>query len=176
MRRLAYDIQPDEQAAQELGFEYVSLEDLLAQSDVLSIHVPYNKKTHHMLDEKALAKLPKGAIVINTARGGIIKPQALLGALTSKHLGGAALDVLEEETSIGEEAELLSRQYNEDQLRTVVQNHALLRLPNVIITPHVAFNSEEAVQRIIETTVENIHGYLSGQPVNVVFAPEEARA
>jgi D-lactate dehydrogenase len=168
MECIGYDIHPDDEAASRLGFQYVDLPELLSRSQVLSLHVPYNRHTHHMIDADALAKLPAGAILINTARGGIVDPAALVESLKSGHLGGAGLDVLEAEKAVGEEVELLSQQYDLDQLRSVIQNHALLRMPNVIITPHVGFNSEEAVRRIIETTVENIDGFLAGRPQNLV--------
>ena len=119
--------------------------------------------------------MPRGAIIVNTARGGIVDPQALLEALQSGHLGGAALDVLEAETDIAEEAELLGSGYDVEALRTVVRNHALLRMPNVITTPHVAFNSQEAVERIIDTTIDNIHAFLAGAPRNVVAGPAAGR-
>ncbi len=168
MERIGFDIHPDPKAAEELGFEYVDFDTLLSRSQVLSIHVPYNQHTHHMIDAEALSKLPEGAIVINTARGGIIDPVALVEALRSGRVGGAGLDVLEAEKAIGEEAEILSQQYDLDQLRSVIQSHALLKMPNVIITPHVGFNSEEAVRRIMETTVENIDSFLAGEGQNLI--------
>ncbi|MCK4275661.1 MAG: hydroxyacid dehydrogenase, partial [Phycisphaerae bacterium] len=91
-----------------------------------------------------------------------------IDALRNGHLGGAALDVLEAEAAIAEEADILSSSYDAETLKTIVRNHALLRMPNVIITPHVAFNSRQAVQRIIETTIQNIHAFLAGRPQNVV--------
>lgn len=171
MRLIAYDIKPDEELAAELGFEYVSFDRLLAEAQVLSVHVPYNQHTHHLIDAEALAKLPEGAIVVNTARGGIVDPQALLEALQSGHLGGAALDVLEAESAVQEEVEILSSEYDVETLRALVRNHTLLRMPNVIITPHVAFNSEEALGRIIDTTVRNIQAFRRGEPQNVVNRP-----
>ncbi|MFP4054338.1 MAG: NAD(P)-dependent oxidoreductase, partial [Phycisphaerae bacterium] len=168
MRRLGYDIKPDQEAAGEIGFEYVELDELLGESDILSLHVPYNKHTHHLLDAEAIAKMKDGAILINTARGGIVDPQALLEALRSGKLSGAGLDVLEAEQSVGEEAELLSRNFDQDKLVGLVRNHAMIQMENVIITPHMAFNSEEAVLRIVDTTVENIHAFASGEPANVV--------
>ena len=177
MELLACDVRNDEQLAHEIGFKYVDLDHLLRRSDVLSIHVPYNAQTRHMIDAAAIAKMPPGAIIVNTARGGIIDPQALIDALQSGHLGGAALDVLEAESDIGEEAEILSSGYDLETLQSIVRNHALLQMPNVIITPHVAFNSAEAVGRIIETTLRNIHSFLEGQPQNVVSSlPEKVSA
>jgi D-lactate dehydrogenase len=171
MRLLAYDVQPREDLAEEIGFEYVGFDDLLARSDVLSVHVPYNEKTHHLIDAAAIEKMPDGAIVVNTARGAVVDSQALIEALQRDKLGGAGLDVLESEAAIGEEAEILSSAYDENTLKSIVRNHALLRMPNVVITPHVGFNSREAVQRIIDTTLDNIHGFLKGDPRNVVNAP-----
>lgn len=174
MTRIAYDVAPRPELAAEIGFEYVALDELLARSDVLSIHVPYNDRTHHLIDAAALAKLPAGAIVVNTARGGIIDAQALIDALKSGHVGGAGLDVLEGETAVGEEAEIMSSNYDVETLKDIVRNHALLSMPNVIITPHVAFNSDQAVRRIIDTTIENIHGFLTGKPRNIVNGPAPA--
>ncbi len=174
MRLLACDVVPDEALARQIGFEYVSFDDLLRRSDVLSIHVPYNDATHHLVDATALAKLPAGAIVINTARGGIIDPSALIEALSSGHLAGAALDVLEAEAAIAEEAEIMSSDYDLATLQAVVANHALLRMPNVIITPHVAFNSTQAVRRIINTTIANVHAFLDGHPQNLVIRSPQA--
>ncbi len=170
MRALAFDVRPNPAAAARIGFEYVELDALLRQSYVVSLHAPYNKSTHHMIDADALNKMPQGAILINTARGGLVDPQALLESLRSGHLGGAGLDVLEGEVAVHEEAEILSQAYDTDTLRAVVRNHALLRMPNVIITPHVGFNSEEAVRRILSTTMDNIHAFLAGRPQNVVTA------
>jgi len=174
MRLLGFDVKPRAEWAKEIGFQYVSFDELLRASEILSIHVPYGKQTHHLIDAEAIAKLPAGAIIINTARGGIIDTQALIDGLKSGHVGGAGLDVLESETEISEEAELISSTYDVETLRSIVRSHALLRHPNVIITPHVAFNSIEAVRRIIDTTLENIHAFLAGEPRNVVNAPRPA--
>lgn len=172
MRAIGYDIQPREELAEEIGFEYVELDTLLDESDIVSLHVPHNEHTHHLIDAEAIEKMKDSAILINTARGGIVDPQALLNALREKKLGGAGLDVLEAEQAIGEEAEILSSAFDADKLTNIVRSHALMRMDNVIITPHMAFNSEEAVLRIIDTTVENIHGFLKGEPQNVVNDPQ----
>jgi D-lactate dehydrogenase len=176
MERIAYDIKPRPELAEKLEFEYVEMDELLARSQILSLHVPHNEHTHHMIDADAIAKLPAGAILINTARGGIVDAEALIEGLASGHLGGAGLDVLEAEGAIAEEAEILSREYDITKLRSIVQNHALLRMPNVVITPHVGFNSEEAVRRIIATTVENIDRFLEGKPQNIVSSGAETPA
>lgn len=171
MRLLAYDVKPRPELAEEIGFEYVDFDDLLSRSDVLSVHVPYNKHTHHLIDASAMEKMRRGAILLNTARGAVVDTQALIDMLRHEKLGGVGLDVLESEATIGEEAEILSSSYDEGTLRNIVRNHALLRMTNVIITPHIGFNSREAVRRIIDTTLENIHGFLSGEPRNVINKP-----
>jgi len=170
MNRIAHDVREDVLLSGRHGFRYVDLQTLLAESDVLSIHLPLTDETHHMLSTDTFAQMKPGSILINTARGGIVDTAALVEALKSGHLGGAALDVLEAETAVTEEAELLSSSYDIDTLRQVVQSNALLRMPNVIITPHNAFNSIEACRRIIETTIENIHAWLLKEPVNIVNA------
>lgn len=176
MRRIAFDVKPDPVLSGVVGFEYVDFDKLLAESDILSIHVPHNEHTHHMIDTEEFGKMKDGAILINTARGGIVNPQALLDALKDGKLGGAGLDVLEAEGIIGEEAEILSRAFDMEKLQAVVQSHAMLRMPNVIITPHMAFNSEEAVQRIVDTTLENIRAFHRGKPRNIVNHQAEAKA
>lgn len=168
MNRLAFDLRRDSLLSGRYGFRYVELDTLLAESDVLSIHIPLTERTRHLLNGDAFAKMKRDAILINTARGGIVDTAALIEALRSGRLGGAALDVLEAESAVAEEAELLSSRYDIDTLRQVVQSNALLRMPNVIITPHNAFNSEEACQRIIATTFENIHAWLLGEPKNII--------
>ena len=168
MNRIAYNIHENLIVSGMYGFHYVSFETLLKESDILSIHVPYNKKTHHMIDKDALRKMKVGSIIINTARGGVIDSAALIESLQSGHLGGACLDVLEAEELIAEEAEILSSDYDVETLQKIVQSHTLLKMPNVIITPHNAFNSFEACRRIITTTVENIHAWMKGEPINIV--------
>lgn len=168
MNVIAHDGHPDERLSAAMDFGYVPLDDLLTRSHVVSLHCPYTPESHHLINEKSLARMQKGTLLINTARGGLVDTRALLGALRSGHLGGAGLDVLEEEKSIFEEREVLADSYDREKLELLVQNHALLKLPNVIITPHNAFNSEEALHRILETTVSNIHACLAGTPANVV--------
>ena len=168
MNRIAFDIQKNTRLSGELGFCYVDFDTLLTESDVLSLHVPLTEKTRHLLDAKAFEKMKSNAILINTARGGVVDQSALIDALKNKRIGGAALDVLEGEDAVAEEAELLSSQYDIETLRRVVQTNTLLKMDNVIITPHNAFNSEEALERIFQTTMDNIHGWMIGEPQNIV--------
>jgi D-lactate dehydrogenase len=168
MNILAYDSRRSKILAEVLGFEYTSLEDLLARSDIITLHVPYNKFTHHLLNKESFKLVKKGAILINTARGAIVETEALIEALDKKILSGAGLDVIEGEELIKEEKQLLYEPKNLDVLANLVQDHILLSKNNVVFTPHIAFYSKEALERILETTVENINAFVSGHPQNVV--------
>ena len=113
--------------------------------------------------------MKKGAYLINTSRGGVVETGALIKALKDGHLGGVALDVLEEERVIQDELEFfMEGRPKEHNLKTVLANHILFDMPNVVITPHNAFNTWEALQRILDTTLENIKAFAEGKPQNVV--------
>jgi D-lactate dehydrogenase len=172
MNVLAYDLRPNRLMSEVLGFEYVALEDLLRRSDIISLHAPYNPKTHHLIDRQRLSFVKKGALLINTARGGLVDTDALIWALDQGILGGVGLDVIEGEELIAEETALLATSVAEDKLRMLLRHHVLLRRENVVITPHIGFYSKEAMQRIIETTISNIQAFLAGQAQNVVNQPQ----
>jgi D-lactate dehydrogenase len=166
MRVLAYDAAPSLSASEA---DYVSFEELLARSDIVTFHVPLNSGTRHMLNRTNIGTLKRGALLINTARGGVVETAAIIEGLRAGILGGAGLDVLEEETGIKEEIQVLEEPFQERfDLRTLLAQHVLLSHPNVYITPHSAFYSIEALQRIMQTTVDNITGFLRGKPINVV--------
>lgn len=169
MNVVAFDVFPNEKAAEELGYAYVSQDELLATSDIVSLHVPSMPSTHHLIREETIAKMKDGAVVINVSRGDLIETGALIKALTVGKISAAGLDVLPDEPMIREEASLINSIFgNEQELKTLVANHILLRMRNVVITPHSAFNTREAVDRIVNTSVENISAFLAGQPVNIV--------
>jgi D-lactate dehydrogenase len=168
MNVLAYDVRQNKLLSEVLGFEYVALEDLLARSDVITLHVPYMKATHHLMNKDTFKLVKKGAILINTARGSIVDTEALIEALDNKILAGAGLDVFEGEEVIKEEKQLLYDPKNLEVLNSLVKDHILLSKDNVVFTPHIAFYSKEALERILETTVENIVAFVSGKPQNVV--------
>lgn len=170
---LAYDVNQDHFIAEVLGFQYAGLDDLLANADVISLHAPYNAKTHHLINRDNIAKIKPGSLLINTARGGLIDTKALVWALDKGILGGAGLDVLEGEELIADELEVLSAA-SKKILATLVSNHVLLNRENVVITPHIAFYSREAVDRIWETTIANIKAYIAGRPENVVNTQPKA--
>lgn len=169
MNVLAYDVNQDEKLVKQLGFKYVKFDDLLKNSDIITLHVPYNKQTNHLINSNNINLIKKGAYLINTARGGIVQTDALIKALSEGILAGVGLDVMEGEHDLGEERELLSKKITENiDFKTILQNHILMEQDNVIITPHNAFNSKEALERILETTVENIKSFISGKSVNIV--------
>ncbi|MCL4429798.1 MAG: hydroxyacid dehydrogenase [Chloroflexi bacterium] len=168
MHVVAYDRYPNVNLADTLGFQYVDWQDLLKQSDVISLHLPLTDETFHFLNKDTIALMKQGAIVLNTARGGLIDSQALTQALVNGRLGGAGLDVLEEETLIREEAQLLLDNVPRERLATMLRAHILLRLKNVIITPHCAFNSKESLERLVNVTVENVKAFEAGKPENIV--------
>ncbi|MFI5205694.1 MAG: hydroxyacid dehydrogenase, partial [Candidatus Paceibacterales bacterium] len=163
MNVLGFDMYPDKKLAKNLNFTYAAFDELLEKSDIISFHVPYNKNTHHLINVGNINLIKKGAYIINTSRGGVIETDALVQALTQGIIAGAGLDVLEEENFIKEESDLLSKEFHKQHdLKTIMQDHILLDQKNVIITPHNAFNSNEAMNRIAETTVENIEGFVKG--------------
>lgn len=169
MKILVFDVYPDEAHALELGFDYVDMDRLLSESDVITLHTPYNEHTHHIIDSEAFSKMKDGVMVVNTARGGLIETKALVHALQEGKVGAAALDVLESECEVKEEAALLTDQFkSECDLSIVLDNHLLMKLDNVVVTPHNAFNSVEALERIIHTTADNIDRFVAGDPKNVV--------
>ena len=168
MKVLAFDVKQDNFWAEVLGFEYAELTDLLGRSDIITLHAPYNRHTHHLINRDNIQQIKRGAILINTARGGLVNTEALLTALDEGILAGAGLDVLEGEETIYEESALLGDAVNPERLRTALQNHVILKKPNVVFTPHNAFNSQEALERILDTTAENIAAFAAGAAKNVV--------
>jgi D-lactate dehydrogenase len=168
MNVVAYDVRQNKLLSEVLEFEYVTLEDLLAGSDVITLHVPYMKTTHHLMNKDTFKLVKKGAILINTARGSIVDTEALIEALDNKILAAAGLDVFEGEEVIKEEKQLLYDPKNLEVLTSLVKDHILLSKDNVVFTPHIAFYSKEALERILEATVGNITAFFSGKSQNVV--------
>ncbi|OGG41148.1 hypothetical protein A2118_03695 [Candidatus Kaiserbacteria bacterium GWA2_50_9] len=156
MKVIGFDAYPNQDLSHTLNFSYVHLPELLAQSDVITLHVPYNPHTHHLINKENIGAIKKGAYLINTARGAVVETDALVDALKSEILAGAALDVLEDEQHL----------QNGTVLST--ENHYLINHPRVIVTPHLAFNTQEAVERILNTTIENIQHFAAGAPTNLV--------
>lgn len=169
MNVIAFDAFPRKELEEEYGFTYVELPYLYSKSDVISIHVPYNKKTHHLINRVSVSSMKTGVILINTSRGGLIETDALFDGLSSGVIRGAGLDVIEEENFIKEELQLLHKDTEQKvDFKVALENHMMVYFPNVIITPHNAFNTHEALVRIIKTTLENISCYQSGSCKNLV--------
>ena len=151
-RLLAFDVHP----RTDLPVTYVNPAQLLKESDIISLHVPLLPETYHFLNEKTLAQLKPGALIINTSRGALIEAQALVDALKSGQIGGAGLDVYEEETGV----------FFNDLSGQVLQDDVLARLislPNVLITSHQAFLTQEALANIARTTLETISAFERGE-------------
>ncbi|MBI2641681.1 hydroxyacid dehydrogenase [Candidatus Roizmanbacteria bacterium] len=169
MKVLAFDVFKRKDLLKQFPFQYVPFEDLIAKSDVVTLHLPLNNKTTHIVNKKNILKFKKGSYLINTARGGLIDTEAIILGLNKDILAGVGLDVLEEEKQLGEEAQVLTTEYDRNtRLKTLVYNHMLINHPHVLITPHNAFNSEEALKRITDTTIFNIKSFLSGRPEHTV--------
>ncbi len=148
MKILAYDIYPDE----ILGIKYASLDEIFKESDIISLHCPLTKENYHLIDAESIKKMKKGAIIINTSRGSLIDAEALLEGIKEKKLGGACLDVYEEESDL----------FFEDNSGHIVHDDILARLismPNVLITSHQAFLTKEALENIATTTLEGIESF-----------------
>ncbi len=153
MHILVYDRHPANDSN-----EYVSLDDLFARSDIISLHCPLTEETRHMIDRNAIAKMKKGVVIVNTSRGGLIDAEALLEGIKSRKIGTACLDVYEEEADV----------FFEDRSGHIMDDELLSRLismPNVIVTSHQAFLTEEALNNIAETTVTNIKAYFDNNGI-----------
>ncbi|MFH1561135.1 MAG: hydroxyacid dehydrogenase [Patescibacteria group bacterium] len=161
MKVLGVANHPDPKLAKKLGFEYVNLEECLKRSDIVSLHTPLVKDTFHLINRQNISLMKPGAVLINTSRGPVVESEAILWAIENKTLSGAGLDVLEEEESLDKSQRLFDPYLSKDDLKELVAAHLLREKPNVIITPHNAFNTKEAVGRIIDTTVDNIERFLA---------------
>lgn len=169
MRVVAYDARPRPDLAQELGFRYESLPAVLAAADVITLHVPGGAATRHMLGHEEFQHMKHGVVLINTARGDLVDVQALMQALADGRVLAAGLDVLPEEPAVREEAELLHTMFRKaHDLETLLADHLLLRQRNVYITPHTAFCTAEAVERIVAVTLQNVAAFERGSPQNVI--------
>lgn len=188
MRVIADDIRPQRGLEEKLGFCYASLDELLRASHIISLHVPLTAKTYHLLNRAAFQKCRRGVIIVNTARGRLIDTDALTEALDAGVVGGAGLDVIEEERVMTRDWNKIAAERIIERLQSgaataavnsldperggelggLIRSQGLIARPNVVFTPHIAFNSVEAVARINEATIRNIRAFLGGRPINVV--------
>jgi len=170
MKVIANTRTPDKKLAKKLGFSYTSLNELLKKSDIITLHVPYCKENHHLINSSTLKLMKPSAILINTSRGAVVDTKSLLIALKNNKLAGAGLDVIEGEDLIREERELLhdTKKLNVQKLQQLALDHRIIRNEKVVFTPHIAFYTEEAIRRIIDVTIENIQSFIKKKPINLV--------
>jgi D-lactate dehydrogenase len=185
MKVIVTDVREPGRAAEALDFELVPQEELFARADIISLHAPLTPDTYHLIDRENLARCRRGVVIINTARGALVETAALVEALDSGQVSGAGLDVLEDERVLRKSAaqiiagDIVSHLRSDavaqeardaDRIRALQElmlSDGILARANVVFTPHVAFNSAEAVQRLREVTVENIRAFATGTPVNL---------
>lgn len=163
MKIVVFDPMQNHILEEILEFKYVSLDELLSTSDIISLHCPYNENTHYLINMDNIGKVKKGALFINTARAGLIEPSALYHAIDAGIFSGAGLDVFEGEDLAAEENQMLSKNVSPAEMEALLKRNILLRKENVIITPHIAFDSTEAVERILDTTVGNIKSFFGNE-------------
>lgn len=170
MKVIGFDPFPRLELEGQLGFSYVDFRELIKTSDIITIHAPLSKTTHHLFDVSAFRVIKPNAIIVNTSRGEIIDTDALTNALQKNQLGGAALDVIEGEELLDLEQELhaIHQHRSIKKITLAAEIAALEKLPNVIISPHNAFNTTEAVARIWQTSLANIQAFIEGKAQNLV--------
>jgi D-lactate dehydrogenase len=151
MNVVAYDLYPDLAFAKENNFTYQTLPEVLAGSDIVTMHAPYTKENHHLINKENISLFKKGSYLINTARGELVDTNALISGLKDGTIAGAGLDVLEGERNFKKGDTI-----------------PMLDMPNVVMTPHIAFNTKEAEMRIMQTSVDNIKNFISGTAINLV--------
>ena len=152
MEILAYDPYPNP----NLDVQYVSLEELIRRSDVITLHCPLNDDTRYIINKKTIGLMKEGVYLVNTSRGGLIDTDALIDGLLAKKFGGVGLDVYEEEEGV----------FYEDRSNDIIQDDTLVRLtafPNVLITSHMGFFTKEATQAIAQVTLENAYALENGK-------------
>jgi D-lactate dehydrogenase len=155
---LASDLFPDQEWAAKHGVKYTAQTEVLANSDVVSLHLPLTKESLHLLNADTIYQMKKGAYLINTSRGKLVDSTAVIEALKAQHLGGVALDVYEEEEGV----------FFEDHSDMALQDDVLSRLltfPNVLVTSHQAFLTQEALSAIAETTIDSIRTHINGTSI-----------
>ena len=162
MNAIAYDMYKSD------GIDYVELDELFYRSDIISLHIPSTPTNYHLLDKKAFHQMKKGVVILNTARGDLIDTPALYQAILKKKVSGAGLDVMEDEDFLLQDEAIIPACFNNKKcLLTSTINLKLMQLDNVIVTPHVAFNSFDAIHRINAITCQNISAFLEKNPINL---------
>jgi D-lactate dehydrogenase len=168
MKVIAYDVRSDVALKEKYGVQFMSLEEVLEQADVISLHVPYLPSTHHLINAERLRLFKPTALLINTSRGKLVDTKAVAAALRENRLGGVALDTFEGEDIWIEEEFLKHDDLPAITLREAMESFSIMRSERAILTPHNAFNTREALERILVTSAENLKAYFSGHQQNVI--------
>lgn len=170
MNILGYDKYENEDLKKNYNVQYVDFDTLLKDSDFISIHAPMSKENYHMFNSESFEKMKNTAILINTGRGELIDTAALFNALVSNKIAGAGLDVLENEQTMTDFDYMIGlNRLDKLTLEQTVINSKMFQLDNVILTPHIAYNTKEAIERILKTTMSNIEAFMQKKIQNTVY-------
>ncbi len=172
MNVVAFDTFPNAEQAKSIGFTYVSLDELLGTSDIVTLHTPGGDETKHLINKENVKKMKPGVVLVNTSRGEVCDTEAILWGIQEKIISAVGLDVLDGERSLKEESQFFVEEntinLDGDQIKTLLEDHLLIGRPEVFITPHIAFFTREAQHEIVVTTVESIVAFLGGQDKNII--------
>lgn len=167
---LAYDLYPKQTLIDQYNVQYVELDNLLKQSDIISLHAPLTDSNFHLINEEKINMMKPTAVIVNTARGELIDTKALYEALLGGRIFGAGLDVLEAENILTQPDSIVDFDYlTNDYIRQTLVNERLLKLHNVVVTPHIAYNTKEAQDRILSITMNNVNAFFKGKIENSVI-------
>lgn len=167
--KILYNSHKNNQLVDSIGGSKVELKELLNSSNVVTLHVPLTKDTYHLINKDNIKYMKKGSYLVNTSRGAVVETEAIIEGIESKTLAGAALDVIEGEEFAGKEMEIIRKGENYDLIKLALEDSILKKYDNVILTPHIAYNTHEALERIIDETLENLSNMLKGKELrNVV--------
>ncbi len=167
--KILYNSRKNNPLVDSIGGSKVELKELLNSSNVVTLHVPLTKDTYHLINKDNIKYMKKGSYLVNTSRGAVVETEAIIEGIESKTLAGAALDVIEGEEFAGKEMEIIRKGENYDLIKLALEDSILKKYDNVILTPHIAYNTHEALERIIDETLENLSNMLKGKELrNVV--------
>lgn len=170
LKILGYDLKENEKLKAKYNVHYTDFETLVRNSDFISLHSPLTKENYHLFNKEIFELMKPTAFIINTARGELIDTQALYNALSENKIAGAGLDVLESEDTLVDVEYLVDiGRMSPLALQKTVLNNRLMKLDNVIITPHIAYDTEEAINRILNTAISNINAFVEGKIQNNVY-------
>lgn len=170
LKILGYDLKENEELKAKYNVHYTDFENLVRNSDFISLHSPLTKENYHLFNKEIFELMKPTAFIINTARGELIDTQALYNALSENKIAGAGLDVLESEDTLVDVEYLVDiGRMSPQALQKTVLNNRLMKLDNVIITPHIAYDTEEAINRILNTAISNINAFVEGKIQNNVY-------